>query len=134
MVFKSGLNDFLDKNKNRSDQRISLKIEAIFLTRHFLFIFVFLFDSTQKVTHFRHFSFFSTPFQSIQSFYTFFCISLVNSQRISSVICGKSRHSAFVTRYAIEWRFLRNSSIICFLKTGIWFPYPHISKYLLRNT
>ena len=76
MVFKSGLNDFLDKNKNRSDQRISLKIEAIFLTRHFLFIFVFLFDSTQKVTHFRHFSLFSTSFQSIQSFYTFFVFPL----------------------------------------------------------
>lgn len=76
MVFKSSLNDFLDKNKNRSDQRISLKIGAIFLTRHFLFIFVFLFDSTQKVTYFRHFSVFSTPFQSIQSFYTFFVFPL----------------------------------------------------------
>ena len=85
MVFKSGLNDFLDKNKNRSDQRISLKIGAIFLTRHFLFIFVFLFDSTQKVTYFRHFSVFSTPFQSIQSFYTFFVFPL----SIHTLLSGK---------------------------------------------
>jgi len=39
MVFESSLNDFSDKNKNRSDQGISLKIGAIFFDTSFFIHF-----------------------------------------------------------------------------------------------
>ena len=54
--------------------------------------------------------------------YSFMAFGSSSTLRTSSTISGKSKHSAFVTRNAMECRRFKKSSLIHFLKTGVCPP------------